>query len=165
MTGRLRAGAQFRRWKKTFSQPKGIALGVLMAILLGIWIVSVVVSTTAGVRYVRGAAPVEEATPDRLVRYSNGKWATWVPGPGPFPIAPQTCVAKPLAAGQRTASICSLASLFPNTGMTGQQWFAVGDTISVDLRGLQTFTTRVVALTATSLTFADAAPRAGIGGH
>ncbi|CAN5677644.1 hypothetical protein BH10ACT8_BH10ACT8_27260 [soil metagenome] len=122
------------------------------------------VSTTAGVRYVRGVAPVEEATPDRLVRYSNGKWATWVPGPGPFAIAPQTCVAKPLAAGQRTASICSLASLFPNTGMTGQQWFAVGDTISVDLRGLQPFTTRVVALTATSLTFADSAPRAVLPG-
>jgi PKD repeat protein len=123
-----------------------------------------VTASTAGVRYVRGAAPVEEAAPDRLVRYASGVWATWSPPAGPFAIAPQTCLAKPLLAGQRTASVCSLASLFPNTGVGGQQWFAVGDTISVDLRGSTPFSTKITALSATSITFADPAPLAVLPG-
>lgn len=130
------------------------------ASVLAAAITPAITSSTAGVRYVRGAAPVEEAAPDRLVRYADGTWTTWSPAAGPFAIAPQTCLAKPVTAGQRTVSICSLASLFPNTGSAGQQWFAVGDTISLGLRGGTPFTTKLTALTATTVTLADPAPRA-----
>jgi hypothetical protein len=119
---------------------------------------------TSGVAFVRGAAVVEEAKPDQLVRHGADGWTPWAPPAGRLAIAPQTCLSSGLSAGQRTASICTLESLFSRTGSSGQQWFTVGDVVSVDLRGEAPFTTTVTAISATTATFADPAPRSYLPG-
>lgn len=115
-------------------------------------------ASTAGVQYLRGAPPVEEADDGGLVRL-GATWAAWSSLPtGKLPIAPQTCIVGGLAAGDRTASVYSLDQLFSTTGTGGQQWFAVGDRVTIDPRGAAPWTTTVVAVTSRSITFADGAP-------
>jgi hypothetical protein len=120
--------------------------------------------STAGVRYVRGARPVEENDDGSLRRYEDG-WRTWSPLPaGVLEIAPQTCLAADLAEGARTVSVYRLSQLFEQSGSGGQGWFAAGDTVTIDLGAAGAWTTTLTAVTAGSLTFADPAPRAFVAG-
>jgi hypothetical protein len=115
--------------------------------------------STAGVRYTRGAPPTEELDDRSLVQYVDGRWRPWTPLPeGVLPIAPQTCLADDLEAGDTSVPVCSLASLFEESGSGGQQWFAVGDRVAIDLRGDDPWITTVTAVSDDRLTFASAAP-------
>jgi hypothetical protein len=120
--------------------------------------------STSGVRFVRGAAPAEENADFTLRRFDGG-WDTWSDIPaGKLQIAPQTCLADDLAAGQRTIAVYGLDQLFADSGTGGQGWFQAGDEVTVDLHGSEPWTTTIVSLTAHSVTFRDPAPRAFLPG-
>jgi PKD repeat protein len=123
------------------------------------------VTSTAGVRYVRGAPPVEERDDLSLVRFVDGSWSRWDPLPaGVLEVAPQTAMAAAVPAGATVVPISSLASLFEVHGTGGQAWFRPGDRISIDLGGPASWTTTIVALGSTSITVADPAPQAYLPG-
>jgi PKD repeat protein len=121
--------------------------------------------STAGVRYVRGAPPVQEADDLTLQRFTHGAWRPWAPLPaGVLDIAPQTCLAADLAQGQRHVAVYRRSQLFVEHGSGGQDWFAPGDTVTVDLGAAGSWTTTLTSVTEGSLTFADPAPRAFVAG-
>jgi hypothetical protein len=122
-------------------------------------------ATTAGVRFERTAAPVEEQDNFSLSRFSGGAWQPWtLPASGPLPIAPQTAITAALEQGTTTVSIYTLDQLFERTGSGGQAWFQEGDTVTVDLGGAQPWTTTLARVGPGSVTFAEPAPQSYLPG-
>lgn len=118
-----------------------------------------------GVVFSRSAPPVAQQSRSVLVQYLAGAWAPWSPLPaGPLAIAPQTCAADAIDAGDQVVAVCPLTMLFERSGTKGQAWFQPGDRVALDLGDGSEWITTVSAVSADSITFADAAPRSYLAG-